>query len=197
MLSGKQHPQKQQRWIARKRTTTKSPGKAGVLQTKGNMRTQKPPPYTCLPEPHCSPTSHEKPHAKRCCSSRVVRALKKGTKPTKPMMSRASSAKGPGLESARCRLLELTSLTHNHALLCLFTPGFRHVETSRPLTVSGCQEARRKSRQALQTQPGSLCSVVFHSGYCASSESARPVHEHCQTTFLACPLVPCNRFCSV
>ena len=103
MLSGKQHPQKQQRWIARKRTTTKSPGKAGVLQTKGNMRTQKPPPYTCLPEPHCSPTSHEKPHAKRCCSSRVVRALKKGTKPTKPMMSRASSAKGPGLESARCR----------------------------------------------------------------------------------------------
>ena len=76
-----------------------------------------------------SATSHEKPHAKRCCSSRIVRALKtprtnregsvgtaqrrgdpmrfrsdtKGTKPTKPMMSRASSVQGPGLESARCR----------------------------------------------------------------------------------------------
>ena len=25
-----------------------------MLQTKGNMHTQKPPPYTCLPEPHCS-----------------------------------------------------------------------------------------------------------------------------------------------
>ena len=77
------------------------------------------------------------------------------------------------------RLLELTSLhalTHNHALLCLgFTPGFRHVETSRPLTASGCQEARGKSRQALQTQPGSLRSVVFDSG-CAVAR-LRNLHD--------------------
>ena len=32
-----------------------------------------------------------------------LRSDTKETKPTKPMMSRASSAKGPGLESARCR----------------------------------------------------------------------------------------------
>ena len=35
LLRGKHHPKKQQRWTARRRTTTKSPGHAGVLQTKG------------------------------------------------------------------------------------------------------------------------------------------------------------------
>ncbi len=45
---GKHHPKKQKRWTARKRTTTKSLGYAGVLQTKGNMPTQKPPACTRL-----------------------------------------------------------------------------------------------------------------------------------------------------
>ena len=40
--------EKQQRWTARKRTTTKSPGHAGLLQTQGNMPTQKPPACTRL-----------------------------------------------------------------------------------------------------------------------------------------------------
>ena len=48
ILRGKQLPKKQQRWSARKRTTTKSPGHAGLLQTKGNMPTQKPPACTRL-----------------------------------------------------------------------------------------------------------------------------------------------------
>ena len=43
-----QSSEKQQRWTQRKRTTTKSSGQAGVLQTKANMLAQKPPPCTRL-----------------------------------------------------------------------------------------------------------------------------------------------------
>ena len=48
ILAEKHHPNKQQSWTPRKRTTTKSPGHAGVLQAKGNMPTQKPPACTRL-----------------------------------------------------------------------------------------------------------------------------------------------------
>ena len=57
ILRGEHDPKKQQRWTARKRTTTKSPGHAGLLQTQGNMLMHKPRPALVLPEPHCSSRS--------------------------------------------------------------------------------------------------------------------------------------------